>query len=254
MLLTIDIGNTTIFIGMYKGANLAANFSLNTARKTEDEYGIEILELIKYVNIDLEITGCIISCVVPTLTPIFKKLVEKYFKISPVFVDPLKVSMPIRCSNPKEIGQDRIVNAIAAYKIYGGPNIVIDFGTATTFDVVSKEGEYLGGAIAPGIGISIEALSRHTARLPKVELVKPGSIIGKNTVEALQVGIYYGFVGQVDEIVRRIKEEFTEEVKVIATGGLAEFISDGSKYIEIVNSVLILEGLRIIYEDLKGGG
>lgn len=250
MLLAVDIGNTTILIGVYKDVDLAANFSLNTARKTEDEYGIEILELIKYFNIELEITGCIISCVVPSLTPIFKKLVEKYFKISPVFVDPLNVGMPIRCINPKEIGQDRIANAIAAYRLYGGPSIVVDFGTATTFDVVSKEGEYLGGAIAPGIGISIEALSEHTARLPKVELVKPQSIIGKNTVEALQVGIYYGFVGQVDEIVRRIKEEFVEEAKVIATGGLAKFISDGSKYIEIVNPVLVLEGLRIIYEKI----
>ncbi len=245
MLLVIDIGNTTIVFGVYKKDELKGHFRIVTDKeKTSDEYGEIISSLIKN-----KISAAIISCVVPLLAPVFNQMVRDYFQVEALFVEGIKTKFTILYDNPKEVGADRIVNAIAAFKLYGGPVIVVDFGTATTFDVISKNGEYLGGAIAPGIAISIEALWTKTALLPKVEIIKPKTVIGKNTIEGMQAGIFYGFVGQVDKIVMEIKKELELEPKVVATGGLAELISSESRHIQLVNPLLTLQGLKIIYDE-----
>jgi len=249
MLLAIDIGNTTILFGVYKKDELKGHFRIATDKeKTADEYGEIISSLIRRC-IREKVSAVIISCVVPPLVFIFSQMARDYFGIKPRFVEGTNIKFPILYDNPKEVGADRIVNAIAAFRLYGGPAIVVDFGTATTFDVISPQGEYLGGAIAPGIGISSEALWTRTALLPKVEIIKPKTVIGKNTIESMQAGIFYGFVGQVDEIIMKIKEELQEEPKIIATGGLVKLISSESRYIQLINPLLILEGLKIIHNE-----
>lgn len=254
MLLVIDVGNTNIVLGIFKGKKLVRSWRIATNKdKTADEYGIQVRVLFEYSNIRYEdIDAIIVSSVVPPVMPALEGMAVKYFSIKPLVVGPgVKTAMPIRYDNPKEVGADRIVNAIAAYELYGGPLIVVDFGTATTFDAISANGEYLGGAIAPGIGISTEALYTKAAKLPRIELAKPKMVIGKNTVTSMQAGIIYGFVGQTDGIVSRMKKEMGGKAIVVATGGLAELISKESRNIDKINPNLTLEGLRIIFERNK---
>lgn len=251
MILVIDVGNTNIVLGVYQQKELIHGWRLSTSRdKTADEYGSKLRVLFDYSGINpKDINGVIISSVVPPIMPILTKMITKYFGIEPLVVGPgIKTHIAIKYENPKEVGADRIVNAIAALEIYGGPLIIIDFGTATTFCAISASDEYLGGCIAPGIGISTEALFSRAAKLPRVELVRPKTVIGKNTINSMQSGIIYGFAGQVDGLVERIKREMGGSPKVIATGGLASLIAKESSSIDIVNSQLTLEGLRIIYE------
>ncbi len=196
-----------------------------------------------------DITGAIVSSVVPPVTPTLERMISKYLKVNPFIVGPgVKTGISIVYDNPREVGADRIVNAVAAFNKYGGPLIIVDFGTATTFCAVSEKGEYLGGAIAPGIGISTEALFQRASKLPRIEIVKTKNIIGKNTISGMQAGIYYGFCGQVDRIVELMKKELYGTVKVVATGGLAELIASDSQMIEIIDPFLTLEGLLYIYE------
>ncbi|MDI3534365.1 MAG: type pantothenate kinase [Thermosediminibacterales bacterium] len=254
MILAVDIGNTNIVMGVYKGKTLVTNWRVSTHRQTSDEFGMLINNLFKYENLDTNlIKAVIISSVVPPLMPIFEKMAVKYFGVEPIIVGPgIKTGINIRYDNPKEVGADRIVNAVAAYNIYGGPVIVVDFGTATTFCAISKDGDYLGGAISPGIGIATEALFQRAAKLPRIELIKPEKVIGRNTVASMQAGIVYGYIGQVDYIVSRFKQEMGDEnIFVVATGGLANLISRETKHIDEVNPLLTLEGLRILYEKNK---
>ncbi len=255
MLFVMDIGNTNIVMGVYDKDNLLFNWRLGTDReKTSDEFGILILELLKYEKIDVgKICAAIIASVVPPINNIIENSILRYLKVQPLFVGPgIKTGINIKLENPRELGADRIVNAVAAYEIYGGPLIIIDFGTATTFCAITSKGEYLGGAICPGIQISSEALFQHTAKLPRINISKPRNVIGKNTVNAMQSGIFYGYVGQVDYIVRRIKDEINEKnIKVIATGGMASLIAIDSSEIGKVDGLLTLEGLKLIYEKNK---
>ncbi|ADQ40099.1 putative transcriptional acitvator, Baf family [Caldicellulosiruptor acetigenus I77R1B] len=250
-LLVVDIGNTNIVFGVYKGKDLMASYRMKTDKeKAADEFGILMTQMLSYSGINpAEIMDVIISSVVPPIMYSFERAIQKYFGINPMVVGPgIKTGLNIKTENPKEVGSDRIVNAVAVNELYGGPAVIIDFGTATTFCALSRKSEYLGGAIAPGIKISAEALFSHASRLHRIELQKPPSVIGKNTVHAMQSGILYGYVGLVDYMVNRIKEEMDEaNAKVIATGGLARLIAEESKTIQIVNPTLTLEGLRIIY-------
>lgn len=257
MLLVFDIGNSNIVIGVYEKDSLKFNCRIATDRqKTADEYGILVKNLFAHENIsDKNIDGIAISSVVPPLTPTFCSMAEKFFQLKPLVVGPgIKTGINIKMENPREVGADRIVNAVAAYSIYGGPLIIVDFGTATTFCAVSRDGDYLGGAIAPGIGISTEALFQKAAKLPRVEMIRPKGIIGKDTVSSMHSGIYYGFVGQVDGIVKRMTLHLQNTPKVVATGSFAYLINEESETIEFVHPFLILEGLRIIYNRnlLKG--
>ncbi|MFA6449808.1 MAG: type III pantothenate kinase [bacterium] len=250
MLLALDVGNTNIVVGVFEGENLKTHFRVSTAlTRTADEYGQQIISLLKYSGIEQQsIKDVIVSNVVPPLADILRVTARKYFNSETLFIEPgMKVGMNIKYENPREVGADRIVNAVAAIALYGTPVIVVDFGTATTFCYVNEAGDYLGGCIAPGIGISIEALFRAAAKLSRVEVKKPEHLIGRNTVEAMQSGIYYGFVGQVDEIVRRLKKEIKCNPKVIATGGYASLIAGDSETIDEVQPLLTLEGLRLIY-------
>lgn len=251
MLLAIDVGNTNVVLGLYQRNKLIVHWRIETdLDRTEDEYAVLLKGLLSIHNMNIkDIKNVIISCVVPPVLSIFENLSKKYFNTSPLVVGPgIKTGIPILYDNPKEVGADRIVNAIAGYEKYGGPLIVADFGTATTFDVVSQKGEYLGGVIAPGIGISMEALFEKAAKLPKVELIKPANIIGRNTINSMQSGAVYGYAGLVDRIVEEIRKEIGEKVYVVATGGLAELIVPESVTIKEVNPFLTLEGLRIIFE------
>ncbi|WNQ11696.1 type III pantothenate kinase [Paenibacillus aurantius] len=251
MILVVDVGNTNIVLGIYKKESLLHHWRLSTNRSaTVDEYGIMVHNLFHHAGIKVEdIEGVIISSVVPPLMFVLENLCVKYIKKTPMIVGPgIKTGLNIRYENPREVGADRIVNAVAGIEIYGPPLIIVDFGTATTFDYIDEQGQYIGGNIAPGIGISTEALYQWAAKLPRIELVKPKSTVGRNTVSSMQAGIIFGFAGQVDGIVERIREEFGTSPKVIATGGLAELISSESRSIETVNPLLTLEGLRIIYE------
>jgi len=250
LLLVIDAGNTNIVLGIYDGERLLRNWRISTDKsKSADEYGILFNNLLVLTGIGLaNITDIIISSVVPTLTGVLERLSLNYFGIKPHLVGPgIKTGMPIHYDNPKEVGADRIVNAVAGYEKFKTSLIIVDFGTATTFDYVNGKGEYCGGAIAPGLMISMEALFQKASKLPWVEIVKPPGVIAKNTVNSMQAGIYYGYVGLVDEIVGRIKRECRENPKVIATGGLAGLIAPESKTIDAVEEYLTLEGLRILY-------
>jgi type III pantothenate kinase len=254
MLLTLDVGNTNTVLGVFRETKLIAHWRLTTARdQTVDEYGILTRNLFSLADLDpKEISGVIISSVVPPLNWTLAEMSSKYFQQKPLFVEPgVKTGMAVLVDNPLEVGADRIVNGVAAFQQYGGPLIVIDFGTAITFDVISARGEYLGGAIAPGLGIASEALFARAARLPRVEIKDPGKVIGKNTAEHMQSGLYYGTIDMIDGMIERIKAELggdASRLKVIATGGQAGLISRGSKYIEDTNEFLTLNGLRIIWE------
>ncbi|MDF2892242.1 MAG: type pantothenate kinase [Clostridia bacterium] len=255
MILVFDVGNTNIVLGAYKEDKLMDFWRVSTdTQKTADEYGIIIKHMFVHqgYNID-DVEAVIISSVVPPIMYTLEHMARKYFKREPLVIGPgIKTGMNIKYDNPKEVGADRIVNAVAGYELYGGPLIIVDFGTATTYCAISKSGEYLGGAISPGIRISMDALYQRTAKLPRVELVKPDTVICKNTISSIQSGVIYGYVGQVDYIVRRMKKELgAENAKVIATGGLSKLIATESETIDVVNGLLTLEGLRIIYERNK---
>ena len=251
MLLVFDIGNSNIVLGTYEGKKLLKHWRISTDRqKTGDEYGMLINNLFMFQGIHMkDIDAIIISSVVPPLVVPLVKMCERYFKIKPLVVGPgIKTGIRLKYENPREIGADRIVNTVGAYEQYGGPLIVIDIGTATTFDVVDENGDYLGGAIAPGIGISTEALFQRAAKLPRIELVTPKNVICRNTVTSMQAGIIFGFVGQIDGIVCRMKAELGRDVKVVATGGLAKMIAKESMTIDTNDYFLTLTGLRVLYE------
>lgn len=255
MILVLDTGNTHIVLGVYKDgkedAVLAQHWRVSTDRdKTEDEYGMIFLSLLRNAGLDAkDITGAIIASVVPPLTPILEKTVQKYMGRDPVVVGPgTKTGVNVRYENPKEVGPDRIAHAVAAVKKFGAPAIVIDFGTATTLDAISKEGDYLGGAIAPGVLTGLDGLLAKAARLPKIELVKPGAAIGKTTVQSMQSGIIYGFAGLADGLIRRVAKEIGGNPHVIATGGLARMVAAESETIQRVEPFLVLDGLYHIYQ------
>ena len=252
MLLVFDIGNSNIVMGTYEGKKLLRHWRISTDRqKTGDEYGMLINSLFAYQNIRMEqVEAIIISSVVPPLMVPMIKMCERYFHIHPLVVGPgIKTGFRISYENPREIGADRIVNVAGAFEQYGGPLIVIDIGTATTFDVVAPNGDFLGGVIAPGLSSSADALFQRAAKLPRIELVTPKRIISRNTVSGMQAGIIYGYVGQIDEIVRRMKKEMGyDEIKVVATGGYARMVSRESKTIDKIDHFLTLTGLRVLYE------
>lgn len=253
MLLVFDVGNTNIVAGVYDGKELLTHWRISTDRqKTADEYGISLYNLFAYSKMAMEdVEAVAISSVVPPLIVPLTRMCERYFGKVPLVVGPgIKTGVCIKYENPREVGADRIVNAIAAYETYKdkGPLIVVDFGTATTFCAIAENGDYLGGAIAPGIGISTEALFQRAAKLPRIELIKPKSVICRNTVTSMQSGIIFGFVGQVDELVRRMKQELGGEAYVVATGGLANLMYQESGTIDVVEPFLTLEGLRLLYE------
>jgi type III pantothenate kinase len=251
MLLAIDVGNTNIALGVFEGEALRATWNVATdIDKTADEYAVLLLNLLPREGLNLsDIDHVSIACVVPPLLTVFEDLSQRYFKISPLVVGPgVKTGVRICTDNPREVGADRVANAAAAHHLYSGPLILIDFGTATTLDVLSKEGDYLGGAIAPGILISAEALFERASKLPRVELVPPEHAIGKNTVNTMQSGIIFGYVGLIESLVKRMNHELGQEAYVVATGGLAKIIAGQTKVVKAVNMHLTLIGLRLIHE------
>jgi type III pantothenate kinase len=249
--LAIDIGNTNIVLGVYRGEELIAYWRMSTSpHRMPDELAVLITSFFTYRGLSFhEIDDGILSCVVPPLLPVFEEFCERYMGVEPLIVEPgTKTGMRILYDNPQEVGADRIVNAVAAKALYGTPLIVIDFGTATTFDVISKEGDYLGGAIAPGVTVAGEALVQRTAKLPRVELVVPPRAIGRNTISSMQSGIMYGYISLVEGMVVRIKKELGDGSRVIATGGLADHIARYTSAIETVDHNLTLKGLKLLYE------
>ena len=265
MLLALDVGNTNTVLALYSldaegPGELVANWRVTTQKtQTADEFGVLIISLLSLHKIEASaVTGVIISSVVPPLDSTLRRVSERYFKIKPLFVEPgIKTGMPLLIDNPAELGADRAANGVAAFERYGGPCVIVDFGTATTFDVVSAKGEFLGGVIAPGLGISADALFSRAAKLARVNIKKPARVIGTSTVTNLQSGIFYGYIGLVDGILARIVEELRPQSpgsspKIVATGGLATLIADDSKYITRVDHLLTLDGLRIIYQRNMG--
>ena len=267
MLLVLDVGNTNTVLGVYeaspassagKGSSgkgspprLLAHWRVATVMThTVDEYGVLFRNLFAIGKVDVNaVRGIIIASVVPPLDSTLREVCERYLQLKPLFVEPgIKTGMPVLYDNPQEVGADRIVNGVAAFEKYGGPCVVVDLGTATTFDAVSRKGEYLGGVISPGIGISARALYEHTARLPLVDIKKPAKVIGTNTVGSIQAGLFFGYLGLVDGILERLIGELGPDTKVVATGGLATLLGDHSKYIKDVDDLLTLDGLRIIWE------
>ena len=255
MLLAIDVGNTNTVLGVYRlegdKPELAANWRVTTHRsQTADEYGVLFVNLFEMNGLKpSQVHHIIISSVVPPVEGTLRQVCESYFHTRPMFVEPgIKTGMPVLQETPADLGADRLVNCVAAFERYGGPCIVVDFGTATTFDVISAKGEYLGGAIAPGLGISADALFSHAARLGRIDIKRPAKVIGTNTVTHLQTGLYYGYIGLVDGILERIVAELGAPAKVIATGGLARQISEDSRYIAEIEDLLTLDGLLILFE------
>lgn len=251
MLLAVDIGNTNITVGLFDGEALCGTFRLTTKQVcTSDEYGFHLKTLMREkFDFMTPIDGCIISSVVPNIMHTFVSAIIKYFNVRPILVGPgLKTGIHIKIDNPKELGADKIVDAVAAHEIYGGNLIVIDFGTATTYDLVGADGTYHSGVIQPGISISANALSEKAAKLPNIELRKPKTIISRNTVEAMQAGVIFGYIGSCKYIIEKLKEESgLENVKVVATGGLGKIIADELPEIDIYDEILILKGLQILY-------
>ena len=270
MLLAIDVGNTNIVLGLYAvsqpgtepnashfSSDLSAQWRITTPRSsTVDEFGILFRSLFDLHGLSFaNVTGIVISSVVPPLDSMLRQICEQFFHLKPVFVEPgVKTGLPVLTDNPAEVGADRIVNCVAAFDRCKGPCIVVDMGTATTFDVISAKGEYLGGAIAPGLGISADALFARAARLPRIDIRKPAKVIGTNTVDHIQIGLYYGYIGLVDGILERMIERMHLDhgaemnIQTIATGGLARLIAGGSKYLSDVDDNLTLTGLRLVYE------
>ena len=254
MLLAIDIGNTNIVLGVFQGKRLKGSWRIATnLDKTPDEYGILILDLFHAKGLGTDpVDGIILSSVVPPLTPVFNEMGRRYFHTAPVIVDErMDTGLPNRYQPTRDVGADRLVNAVAAYRRYGGPVIIVDFGTAITFCAVSRKGEYLGGAIVPGMTISSEALFQRASKLPKVELAKPRSVIGTDTVSSIQAGMLYGYAGLVDAVVQKMKKEVGPRARVIATGGQAGLLLSETKTIQEVRPHLTLEGLQLLYENFK---
>ncbi|GAA3237930.1 type III pantothenate kinase [Actinocorallia longicatena] len=261
MLLTIDVGNTHTVFGLFEGDEVIEHWRINTdPRRTADEIAVVLQGLVQQspLLVETDISGIALCSTVPSVLHEMREMFRRYYGDVPaIIVEPgVKTGVPVRMDNPKEVGSDRIVNSLAAIHLFGGPAIVVDFGTATTFDCISAKGEYIGGAIAPGIEISIDALSIRGAQLHKIELVRPRNVIAKNTVEALQSGIIFGFAGQVDGLVSRMAEELADnpdDVKVVATGGLAPLVLEEAQTIDAFEPWLTLTGLRLIYERNVGG-
>ena len=254
MLLAIDVSNTTIKAGVFRGAEVVADWRFATERsKLADEYGMLLLSLFQASGIaPADIKGASISCVVPPLRAVFQQVAQRYLKVEPLIVGPgIELGLRLAVDNPKEVGADRIVNTLATHRLYGGPAIAIAFGTATVFDCISATGEYLGGAIAPGMVVALESLTRSAAQLYQVELIRPPRAIGKNTVETMQSGMVLGYAGLVEGLVRRLKRELDApdgRIRVIATGGLAEVVAPETPAIDLIDPQLTLKGLRLIYE------
>ena len=252
-LLVVDVGNTNIVLGIYRGDVLADSWRLATARdRTADEYGILAKQLINGES-NGALDSAIIGSVVPPLNGVITDMVRRYFGVDPLFVEPgVKTGIAIHTDNPQEVGADRIINCVAAYEAYGGPCVIVDFGTATTFDLVTADARYVGGVIAPGLNISAEALFARAARLPRVDIRRPASVIGTNTVVNMQSGLYFGYLGLVDGILARMKREVPEIKRVIATGGLATLFSEDSEHIDEFDPELTLKGLKIIHDRNRG--
>ena len=252
MILTLDIGNTNMKTALFDGTEMRQYWRLATNRnRTSDEYGMALMNLLEYSGIDCgQIEGIIMSSVVPQINFTIEHMCRNYFGMEPMKIEPgVKTGINIKYENPRELGSDRIANAVAAYELYGGPCITIDFGTATSFGAISERGEFLGGAICPGLKLAADALTENTAKLPRFELVKPESVIGRNTVTNMQAGIVYGYIGQIKYLVNRMKQEMNvPDIKVIATGGLAVLVAGESSVIDVMDGLLTLKGLRLIYE------
>lgn len=250
MIFVLDVGNTNTVIGVYEGEELKHHWRVETSRnKTEDEFGMIIKSLLEHVGLSFkDFEGIIISSVVPPIMFSLERMCQKYFHLKPLVVGPgIKTGLNIKYENPREVGADRIVNAVAGIHLYGSPLVIVDFGTATTYCYINEDKQYMGGAIAPGISISTEALYSRASKLPRIEIARPEGVIGKNTVSAMQAGILFGYVGQVEGIVERMKRQSKTLPKVIATGGLASLIGNESGVIDIVDPFLTLKGLHLIY-------
>lgn len=251
MLLAVDVGNTNVTIALFDGERIVADWRVTSHReRTADEMAVELGQLFELRGLDFKaVTGVVIASVVPTINPALVEASRRYLRCEPVMVGPgVKTSVRIRYDNPKDVGADRIANALAAYTKYGGPIVVIDFGTAVTYDAISAEGDYLGGAIAPGVEISLHALVSQTAMLRRVESVAPDSVIGRNTVASIQSGLVWGFVAQVEGMVKRMVDELGGRARVIATGGQASLVAGLTNVIEATDPLLTLDGLRLIYD------